>query len=213
MALQLAAYGLTEQEIAERGLRVLTYGGTTVAVETKYVGRVLSTYERNFAGDSDFYAAVINEDFSIEHIEYASTRGWSYCNYAEIDASIELRRQAYEALLPATLKRAVELAGMNRQPKVGSTVRVVKGRKVPLGFTDTVKIILRERHYTMLCLSTGVATYIENVEVIDPIDVAAVEETAKDILANILRLERESTFDMDAFILNITEAQSHGSSS
>ena len=53
-------------------------------------GLVLNTYERNGRDDSDFFAVVWNpEKGHCEHIEYASTRGWSYPNNAIVDATPE----------------------------------------------------------------------------------------------------------------------------
>lgn len=68
-----------------------SFGGTPEdppVYETTYEGAVLDVYERNGYDDSDFYAIVWDaEKGQIEHVMYATTRGWTYCNGASIDAS------------------------------------------------------------------------------------------------------------------------------
>jgi hypothetical protein len=57
--------------------------GEPLFMETSRVGLVVELRERNYRDDSDFYARVWNpETKSVDIIEYASTRGWSYPNYA-----------------------------------------------------------------------------------------------------------------------------------
>lgn len=69
-------------------------GHSNLFVHTKYVGKVVSMREKNGYDDSDFYAtAWDDEKQSFVEIEYATTRGWSYCNSADIDASPELIAQ------------------------------------------------------------------------------------------------------------------------
>jgi hypothetical protein len=59
-----------------------------VYVRTFAVGMVVRTWERNGYDDSDFFATFWNpETMDFETIEYATTRGWTYANGAEIDAS------------------------------------------------------------------------------------------------------------------------------
>lgn len=62
-----------------------------VKVET-YRGRVLSMFERNGYDDSDFYAVVWSDEQNKPiNVEYATTRGWTYANGAQIDATDETR--------------------------------------------------------------------------------------------------------------------------
>lgn len=61
-------------------------------------GLVLDIYEHNGYDDSDFYALVWNEkEQKIDHVEYATTRGWSYPCNAWIDATPEVIEKARES--------------------------------------------------------------------------------------------------------------------
>lgn len=108
---------------------------------TTHTGRVLSLRERNGYHDSDFLATVWTDDGPKE-IEYASTRGWTYFNGAEIDATPEVlevyrqyregqRRKAEEA----KAKRQAHLAELRASmPAFGQTWRVKSKRsKLPHG--------------------------------------------------------------------------------
>jgi hypothetical protein len=98
---------------------------------TTYVGRVLRTWERNGYDDSDFYATVWNDETGQpEEIQYASTRGWTYPNGANVDADEETRGK-YEAWRREQIQRARQLAAEEqaRKPERGKQVRVVRGRK------------------------------------------------------------------------------------
>lgn len=116
---------------------VYGYKGTYTVT---YEGRVLYTGERNYRDDSDFYALVWDDESeSVKEVGYATTRGWTYGNYATIDATPEVLDKAknyYAKLLFERLKAAA--AADARTPKVGKTVKVVKGRKVPLGTVGEV---------------------------------------------------------------------------
>ena len=109
-------------------------------METTHIGVVLECREYNGRDDSDFYAIVWNDEKECtERVEYATTRGWTYPNGASVDATPEVvakweawsrkcqeaRRVAYEAQEAAT-------------PTHGKTVKVVKGRKVPIGTVGEV---------------------------------------------------------------------------
>jgi hypothetical protein len=98
-------------------------------------GIVLYTYERNGYDDSDFYAVVWNEEKNEpESVEYASTRGWCYPNYAKEDTTPEILAK-YEAhkkkIRDAENKLREEYEKL--QPRVGRLVEVIRGRKVPIG--------------------------------------------------------------------------------
>lgn len=105
-----------------------------------YEGAVLETRERNGYDDSDFYARVWDEETgTVKDVEYATTRGWTYGNYAEVDATDEVKAKAnafYAKLALEALKDKAATAA--RTPAVGKTVKVVKGRKVPLGTVGEV---------------------------------------------------------------------------
>jgi hypothetical protein len=100
-----------------------------------HVGQVLSLGERNGYHDSDFYAMVWDaEKGQPGYVEYASTRGWSYPNHAEVDATPEVLA-AFRAW-QENQARAARKAEEERQaatPAKGKVLRVVRGRKVPQG--------------------------------------------------------------------------------
>jgi hypothetical protein len=108
--------------------------------EQTYVGAVLMKYERNGYDDSDFVAVVYDEATdSLKHIEYASTRGWTYMNGATVDATEEVQAKAREVVRRETFRDVTfAAAAAAKTPEVGKTVRVVKGRKVPVGTQGTV---------------------------------------------------------------------------
>lgn len=109
-------------------------------LDVTYEGAVLDMTERNGYDDSDFYAVVWDEaEGRVKSIQYATTRGWTYCNGASIDATPEVQEKAaawYRAELIAREERNIraELAA----PHVGALVRVIRGRKVPKGFEGRV---------------------------------------------------------------------------
>jgi hypothetical protein len=100
-----------------------------------HVGMVLATGEHNWHDDSDFYAVVWNPVTGRpEEIEYATTRGWTYANSATIDATPGIRAEydAYRATLARERQEARD-ALEAATPYAGKIVRVVRGRKVPVG--------------------------------------------------------------------------------
>ncbi len=106
--------------------------GTT---DVTYVGRVLETRERNYWDDSDFYAIVWDDETGHpKHVDYASTRYWTYDNYATVDAD-EATLAAYAAWRAARAAegRAAAAAAEAATVRKGKLVRVVKGRKIPIG--------------------------------------------------------------------------------
>lgn len=109
-------------------------------METTHVGVVLALGEYNGYDDSDFYAVVWNADKgATERVGYASTRGWTYPNGAAVDATPEVVAE-YEAFCAAARKRAAaeKAAEEAATPRKGRTVKVVRGRKVPVGTVGTV---------------------------------------------------------------------------
>lgn len=119
--------------------------GEALYMETTHVGVVLSLGEVNGYDDSDFYAVVWNGTRP-ERVTYASTRGWTYPNNAAIDATPEVlaafaqwqdeQRKAAQAARDAERKAAIEAE--KRRPARGKAVEVVRGRKVPIGFSGLV---------------------------------------------------------------------------
>jgi hypothetical protein len=109
-------------------------------METTYVGCVLQTYEQNGYDDSDFCAIVWDEESqAIKHITYASTRGWTYPNGASVDATPEVIEKA-KAVVKTEILRLMKLRNESeaKRAKLDRQVRVVKGRKVPIGTTGEV---------------------------------------------------------------------------
>ena len=104
-------------------------------METTYQGLVLDLGEYNGRDDSDFYAVVWDrENKRTKRVEYASTRGWTYPNGASIDATPEVVAE-YEAWIKEQQARRAEddrrLEAAT--PRKGKILKVVKGRKVPVG--------------------------------------------------------------------------------
>jgi hypothetical protein len=98
-------------------------------------GLVLATGEHNWHDDSDFYAVVWDAGAGQpREIEYATTRGWTYANSATVDATPEVQA-AHDAWRQARAdqRRAEADAAEAATPRAGKTVKVVKGRKVPVG--------------------------------------------------------------------------------
>lgn len=119
---------------------------------TTFSGAVLATRERNYYDDSDFYAVVWDEEAQcIRSIEYATTRAWTYDCWASVDATPEVIEKANAWLYKWALgvvkdqmTREAEQAA--RTVGLGDTVKVVRGRKVPLGTQGTV-IWMGEQSY------------------------------------------------------------------
>jgi len=112
-------------------------------------GLCIRDYERNGYNDSDWYMVVWNEEKGgPETIEFASTRGWSYpCYGSKPDATPEVlaKYQAWEAEAERKYQ-AAQAEKRAKTPARGKTLKVVKGRKVPIG---TVGV----------CIWTGAARY------------------------------------------------------
>jgi hypothetical protein len=118
-------------------------------MQTTHRGLVLGTYERNGYDDSDFIAVVWNPNAGKpEDIEYASTRGWSYPCHAEIDAPPGIMA-AYQDYLNEERDRQTRLLQAREAsiPKVGKHVKVVRGRKVPLG-TEGIIFWMKDQYFS-----------------------------------------------------------------
>ena len=104
-----------------------------------YKGCVTRTWERNGPYDSDFYADCLNvETGQIDQVEYDTTRCGG-CGSATVDVTEEnfrlWLRAAYHKQVSECLKHNENSASL---VEVGKTVKVVKGRKVPIGTVGKV---------------------------------------------------------------------------
>lgn len=103
-----------------------------------YKGAVLTTREKNYYDDSDFYATVFDAKSGLENIQYATTR-YAGGGSATVDATAEVveaaNKYAYNFLRKKMFDKYV--AGLEN-PVVGDRVRVKKGRKVKVGTEGTL---------------------------------------------------------------------------
>ena len=104
--------------------------GHPIWVRTEWQGLVLDKGEINGYDDSDFFAVVWDPEAGCtRNVEYASTRGWTYCNSATIDATPEVRAAAEAYLAERRRLAAIEQAKAEaRIPKRGRRVRITRGR-------------------------------------------------------------------------------------
>lgn len=103
--------------------------------EVSYEGAVLSLREMNGYDDSDFYALVWDDAAGApKEVQYATTRGWTYNNGADVDATPEVLAK-YAAYTAAKQKAAALYAAQQAAaaPHKGALVKVAKGRKFPKG--------------------------------------------------------------------------------
>lgn len=120
----------------EKGVGIYEPTIRTIYLYDTHIGYCLEDREENGRDDSDFYMLVWNpEKEIIERHMFATTRGWSYpCYGSSADATPEvrsaaaayLRKRHFESLKQQNITEA-------RKPKFGRLVRVLKGRKVPVG--------------------------------------------------------------------------------
>lgn len=114
------------------GVSTTVYDGRTEYLRTTHVGMVIETGELNGYDDSDFYAVVWNpERGEPERVTYATTRGWTYLNSAQVDATPEVRA-AYAAWHERAerARRQAERDARARQVEPGKRVRFLgTGRK------------------------------------------------------------------------------------
>lgn len=142
-------------------------------VETQFEGRVLSLREQNYFHDSDWYAVVWDDETEAPRdVLYATTRGATDENSASVDATDAVRAKyeawrRHQAQLRAEAVAARELRTVRR----GKRVRVVGGRKVPLGTVGVVTWIgegIRGRERVGLTDERGEVWWTDarNVEVV-----------------------------------------------
>jgi len=102
---------------------------------------VVATRERNMYDDSDFFATYWDvERKAFVEIEYATTRAWSYENYAKVDAPEEIQAAYQQWLIwERKVDKKVRLMQLLENPHKGAKVVVARGRKIPKG-TEAVVI-------------------------------------------------------------------------
>jgi hypothetical protein len=102
---------------------------------TTYEGAVLATYERNMHDDSDFFAVVWDDEAGcLKDVCVGSTRHAGPWAKVEVDATDEVKAKA--AKVVAEKRGKARHAYLTNEAQVavkGDTVKVVKGRKVPVG--------------------------------------------------------------------------------
>ena len=143
----------------------------------QFKGCVLSTRERNYHDDSDFYAIVYDEEMNcVREVEYATTRCHS-TGVAKVDATPEIHEKAQIAwvkqVFPEYKKWRINQL---KVVKEGSVVQTVKGRKNPKGRVGkvqsmrTYKSNFNNSKYTVLILMDAngeiYTEYERNAEVV-----------------------------------------------
>lgn len=143
----------------------------------RFEGLVLTTYEKNGYDDSDFLAVVWSEEKGEPFdVLYASTR-FAGGDLVTVDATPEVRAK-YEGWKARKVAeaRAAEAAREAATPYRGKTVKVVRGRKVPLGTVGEVTWFGKGKSYGFRPAETRVGlrtldgtvywTAAKNVEVV-----------------------------------------------
>lgn len=109
-----------------------------------------------------------------QNIEFATTRYWTYNNVAKIDATPEVLAEARRYLIDLKVKAARAAAEARaREIRPGREVRVVKGRKLPVGTTGRC-IAVRDGAYGKYAVvllpeeRRTVNVNIGNLEVVNP---------------------------------------------
>jgi hypothetical protein len=124
-----------EFEADKTNTSVEVWDGRDIYLRTTHQGLVLAEREANGYHDSDFYATVWNaEKGKPEEIMWGTTRGWTYPNRCSVDASPEIKAlyEGYSEKQRAEARARYE-AEKAKMPEPGRKVRVIKGRKLPIG--------------------------------------------------------------------------------
>lgn len=103
-----------------------------------YSGRVLEDREENWHDDSDWYAIVLADDGALQRVDYATTR-YGGSGSCRVDATDEVKiaaRAWLKTWAREQIQRIVDLD--SKIVKDGRIVKVVRGRKVPLGTTGRI---------------------------------------------------------------------------
>lgn len=147
--------------------------------DVKFLGCVLCTREENGPSDSDFYAVYWSEEEQrLVREDYATTR-FAGGGAAGVDATEEVRRKA-SAWLEDWLFKAWQKDNerQSHEIKPDRKVKIVKGRKHPIGVTSTVGVLIpmqfgpRNATYARLDLDTPgrerIDVDVRNLEVVNP---------------------------------------------
>jgi hypothetical protein len=129
------------KEATQYWKRYFTDPSTRIWTYETYVGLCLEEYERNGYGDSDFYMIIWNDTFNApEHYCFASTRGWTYPSYGSRPDATPRVLQAYKDWKDREAEAARWAAEFEeaKTPRCGKEVKVVRGRKVPVGTTGRI---------------------------------------------------------------------------
>lgn len=128
----------------------------------RFEGCVISLREYNGYQDSDFYAVVWDERLQkVRSIMYATTS--AYCTtYAKVDVTPEnlakAREWSYHQNLAKLSQQSLEVA---KTPKAGKFVKVIKGRKVPVGTQGVVIHVTPPKKFSFrspAIIQVGIAT-------------------------------------------------------
>ena len=146
MAIKIRIHGQNEIEAARaNGAELETcYSMNANGEITREItcrGLVCYIGEHNYHDDSDFYALIWDEaKGEPRDTQYATTRGWTYDNTADVDATPEIaaKFQAWnDARYLASVIASLETR-WSRCDVAGLDVVVVSGRKVPKGTVGRV---------------------------------------------------------------------------
>lgn len=150
----------------------VTYGHKIWTWES-HIGLCIKDREMNGYNDSDFYMTIWNfEKNTPEEICFASTRGWTYPAYASyVDATPEVM-ELYNKWIEVKREEA-RLRGIETEKKTVrkyKDVKVVRGRKVPVGTTGRVFWIGNNGWGESVGIETAAGTRhftaLKNVEVV-----------------------------------------------
>ena len=176
--------------------RPVQYDGQTMFVKDTHVGCVLSTYEKNGYDDSDFYAIVWEESNGsgfVQHIQYATTRFWTYAASANRDATPEViaKARAFEQRCREDADNRLREI-QDASPKNGDVVMIngyKRGRKVELNGQEAMIFWIGRNSFRPDCDSIGVEFSNGNREFVDA-DRAWKDGKTCESLINALKTER-----------------------
>lgn len=145
-----------------------------------YEGCVLGLVEENHPEYSDFFAVVWDEETQTVFKDWYGTTLCASMGWAKVDATPEVIEKANAYMRPIVrecLREKIEarLSAI----KAYKTVKVVKGRKVPIGTVAQVKRVVEARYGTCVVIEVnGTDTLISagNVQVVYEIDEESLDE-------------------------------------
>lgn len=144
--------------------------------EITYVGATISTFEHNWADDSDFCALVWDDaEGRLRTVQYATTRGWTYNNSAKVDATPDVLKKAEEFLIKLGTENLIE--DHSRRVDVGSQVKSLTTRGKAKGLAGEV-IRIKDSDY-----GPGKIALVDGIKDDEPtrawVDTARLEITTK----------------------------------